>query len=257
VKPRLLLTGGWGTVGQLLQAGLRRDYRLRITDRTAPPSGPPSGSVYAEDELLVGDLLDPAFARACVRTSDVVIHLAANASPTASATEVMGNVAMGNNVFKAAAEYKVERMVIASSVHASGLDYRDGSQGISPLNTPRPCCPYGAGKVAIEALAREHHEAVGGAVSCLRLGLTGWPLREQQYAQTWLSTADLLRLVLAALDRPLGFGIYNGVSLDSATRWDTGNALADLGWQPQDRWQVDVDRLPLASDCPCQMFSVP
>ncbi|WP_425860176.1 NAD-dependent epimerase/dehydratase family protein [Arthrobacter sp. TWP1-1] len=257
MKRRLLLTGGLGTVGQLLQAELRRDYHLRITDRTAPPSGSPSGSVFAEDELLVGDLLDPAFARACVRRSDVVIHLAANASPTASATEARGNVVMAENVFKAAAEYKVERLVIASSVHANGLEYRDGSQGISPLNTSRPCCPYGAGKVAIEALAREHHEAVGGAVSCLRLGLTGWPLTEQQYAQTWLSAADLLRLVQAALDRPPGFGIYNAVSLDSATRWDTSNALSDLGWQPQDRWQVDVDRLPPAAACPCQMFSVP
>lgn len=253
MKPRLLLTGGTGTVGQLLLADLRREYRLRITAQTAPPSG----VIEPEDELLVGDLLDPAFARACVRGSAVVIHLAANASPAASPTEVMANVSMGNNMFKAAAEYKVERLVLASSVHANGLDYRDGSQGISTLNTPRPCCPYGAGKVAIEALAREHHEAVGGAVSCLRLGLTGWPLREQQYAQTWLSTADLLRLLHAALDRPPGFGIYNGVSLDSATRWDTGNALADLGWQPQDRWQVDVDHLPLASDCPCQLFSVP
>jgi uronate dehydrogenase len=253
VKPLLLLTGGTGTVGQLLLADLRRDYRLRITSQTAPKPC----VINAVDDLVIGDLQDESFARHCVDGSDVVIHLAANASPAASTGEAMGNVDMAAKLFDAATEARVACMVVASSVHASGLDYRDGAAGINPLDVPRPCCPYGASKIAVEALARLHQHAADNSVSCLRLGLTGWPLIEQQYAQTWLSTADLIRLVRAAVNRPSGFGIYNGVSVDSATRWDTDNAREDLGWTPQDRWRVDVDQLPLAPSCPCKMFSVP
>lgn len=252
MKPLLLLTGGTGIVGQLLLPGLRLDYRLRITSQTAPLPG----VIKPGDELMVGDLRDAGFARHCVEESDVVIHLAANASPAASAEEAMGNVDMAASLFDAAADAGVGRTVVASSVHASGMDYRDGAHGISPLAIPRPCCPYGASKVAIEALARLYQDAQGNAVSCLRLGLTGWALVEQQYALTWLSTEDLIRLVRAALARPAGFGIYNAVSADSATRWDTGNALADLGWSPRDRWPVNVEQLPLAVSCPCQMFSI-
>ncbi len=253
MKPLLLLTGGTGTVGRLLLHALRNSYRLRL----AADAAPQPGIADACDELLVGDLRGAAFARRCVEGSDVVIHLAANASPAASLEEAMGNVGMAANLFDAAAVSGVGRLVVASSVHASGLDYRDGVEGISPLAAARPCCPYGVGKVAVEALARLHQAASGGAVSCLRLGLVGWPLVERQYALTWLSSGDLVRLVAAALDRGPGFGIYNAVSADSATRWDLGNARADLGWVPQDRWQVAVDRLPEATACTCLMFGAP
>lgn len=255
MKPLLLLTGGIGTVGQLLLPELRRDYRLRITTQTMPDAL--SSVVDADDELLVGDLLEARFAKRCVQQSDVVIHLAANASPAASAGKALRNVDMAAKILDAAAIEGVGRLVMASSVHASGLDYRDGLAGISPLNAPRPCCPYGAGKVAIEALARLHQAKLGNAVACLRLGLTGWPLLERQYALTWLSPADLIRIVHAALARPSGFGIYNAVSADSANRWDVTNAREDLGWTPQDPWPVDVDMLPLAPACPCQLFRNP
>ncbi|MDD0859065.1 NAD-dependent epimerase/dehydratase family protein [Arthrobacter alpinus] len=137
MKPLLLLTGGTGTVGQLLLADLRFDYRLRITAQTAPLPG----VIEPGDELMVGDLRDAGFARHCVEKSDVVIHLAANASPAASAAEAMGNVDMAATLFDAAADAGVGRTVVASSVHASGMDYRDGAQGISPLAIPARAVP--------------------------------------------------------------------------------------------------------------------
>lgn len=250
VKPLLLITGGTGMVGRLLLADLRRDYRLRISAQSPPlPS-----LIDAADDLVVGDLLDHQFVRRCVAGSAAVIHLAANASPTASVGEAMANVVMAAKLFDSVREAGTACLVVASSVHATGLDYRDGTERISPRAVPRPCCPYGASKVAIEALARLHQRTARNSVSCLRLGLTGWPLKEKQYAQTWLSTADLSRLVSGALARPTGFGIYNAVSADSTSRWETDNARVDLGWTPEDRWRLDVGKLPLASSCPCQLF---
>lgn len=248
---QILLTGGTGVVGRLLIPQLRRHYRLRIVGQTPPAPD----LLQQDDEFLAGDLRDAAFAQRCVAGSDAVIHLAANASPAASAGEALCNVDMAATLFDAAVAAGVSKMVVASSVHATGLDYRDGSRAISTHNAPRPCCPYGVSKVAVEALARLHQKRMGGAVSCLRLGLTGWPLRERQYALTWLSANDLNSLVAAALARPAGFGIYHAVSADAAAVWDVGNAREDLNWEPRDSWPVEVQALPLAQSCPCLLFT--
>lgn len=247
---RLLLTGGTGVVGQLLLPRLRSRYRLRIAGLAAPEPG----ILAPQDEFVSGDLADAGFAQRCAAGSDVVIHLAANASPAASVGEALHNVQMTATLLQAAAESGTGTVVLASSVHATGLDYRDGREAINTSAAPRPCCPYGAGKVAIEGLARLHQAHTGAAVSCLRLGLTGWPLRERQYANTWLSGNDLNSLVAAALARPPGFGIYHAVSADAAAVWDVANARADLGWEPRDRWPVDVASLPPADGCPCLLF---
>lgn len=252
MKPLMLITGGTGMVGQVLLASLRTEYRLRISGLVESDTQ----VLSPDDELLLGDLKAPQFAQACADGVDAIIHLASNASPACSVGEAMGNVEMADAILSAAAIQGIPKIVIASSVHASGLDYADDKYGISTQDSPRPCCAYGASKVAIESLARLHQIEQGNSVSCLRLGLTGWPLTQQQYAHTWLSNADLFRLVGAALTRDRGFGVYNAVSLDSATRWDLENALNDLGWSPQDRWPVDVQSLPLATSCPCKMFTV-
>lgn len=210
-----------------------------------------------EDELVVGDLSDSDFCRSVVEGCQAILHLAANASPAASVGEAMGNVTMLNNLLTAAVENTVQHIVVASSVHATGLDYRDGVDGIDPAKAPRPCCPYGASKIAVEALARLHQDSQGNAVTCLRLGLTGWPLTERQYAATWLSTGDLRALFDASLNRSPGFGVYHAVSLDSAQRWNTENACEDLGWSPKDRWEVDPTQIPMATVSPCQLFHTP
>lgn len=252
MKPLLLLTGGNGTVGRLLLDHLRRSYRIRITTRS--PLDPRPSIFATEDELLVGDLADSDFCRVAVDGCNAIVHLAANASPASSVGEALVNIAMTDHLLSAAMDNNVQHIVIASSVHATGLDYRDGVSTIDPTKAPRPCCPYGASKIAIEALSRLHQDSQGNAVSCLRLGLTGWPLIEQQFAHTWFSTADLRSLVDASLNRSPGFGIYHAVSLDSAQRWNTENALADLGWAPHDRWEVDPAQLPLATSSACQLF---
>ena len=254
MKPLLLLTGGNGTVGRLLLEHLRRSYRIRVTTRTALDPRP---SIFApEDELVVGDLSDPDFCRSVVVGCHAIVHLAANASPASSVGEALGNVTMVEYLLSAARENSIHHVVIASSVHATGLDYRDGVHHIDPAMAPRPCCPYGAGKIAIEALARLHQDSQNNAVSCLRLGLTGWPLIERQFAETWFSSGDLRTLIDAALNRSPGFGIYHGVSVDSVQRWNTKNALEDLGWFPRDRWEVEPTRVPLATSSTCQLFQI-
>ncbi len=239
-------------VGRLLLEHLRSSYRIRITTRTVLEPRP--SSFATEDELLVGDLADSDFCRVVVDGCSAIVHLAANASPTSSVGEALVNITMVEHLLSAAVKNAVQHIVVASSIHATGLDYRDGVRSIDPAKVPRPCCAYGASKIAIEALSRLHQDSQGNAVSCLRLGLTGWPLVEQQFAETWLSTADLHSLIDASLNRSPGFGIYHAVSLDSAQRWNTENALADLGWAPRDRWEVDPAQLPSAASSACQLF---
>jgi len=64
--------------------------------------------------------------------------------------------------------------------------------------------------------------------------------RLRRYAATWLSHADLARLVDACLrSEHIAFGVYYGVSDNPFRFWTLDNARSDLGYWPQDAADAD------------------
>ncbi len=219
--PLVVITGGLGRVATVLLPHLRQHYRLRLIDRAIPDRAVP-----LEDgvEAQQADIGDPDAAYKVFEGADAILHLAANGSPWQSWDSVYAaNVRPTQVVLDAAAAHGVPKLVLASSVHAVGEYNRPAYWPVSPRLDPRPCCPYGLGKVVMEVLARTHADRTGASVTCLRLGLTGW-------------------------------GLTFGVSANSRNHWDITSARTELGYRPQDDSELLADRTGPASGPVCRLF---
>ncbi len=150
-----LVTGGAGFIGShLVDALVKRGARVRILDNFE--TGLRQNLSHLEDqvEIVEGDLRDPdACARACAGV-DLVFHQAALGSVPRSiadpATSIAVNVTGTANLFAAARQSGVRRVVYASSSAVYGdsgeLPKREGTEG-SPLS------PYALSKQMNEQLA--------------------------------------------------------------------------------------------------------
>jgi len=151
----VLVTGGAGFIGShLVDALLDRGARVRVLDDLSTGCRGNLSHVLGRVELLEDDLRDPeACRRACSGVS-VVFHQAALGSVPRSmkdpATTIAVNVSGTANVFAAARDAGVRRIVYASSSSVYGssptLPKREGEEG-------RPISPYALSKAMDEELA--------------------------------------------------------------------------------------------------------
>ncbi|GAB2675963.1 NAD-dependent epimerase/dehydratase family protein [Kribbella swartbergensis] len=246
-EPLVVITGGQGRVAGVVLPQLRKHYRLRLVDRSTPAA---SG-----DEVVQADIGDPDAAYRAFEGADAILHLAANSSPWQSWDSVYAaNVRPTHTVLEAAAAHAVPKIVLASSLHAVGEYNRPQYRPVDPRLDPRPCCSYGLGKVVLETLGRMHAARTGASVTCLRLGLTGWPLTERRYLGQWLSDGDAGRLVLAALNSREHYGVHFGVSANTRNHWDITSARHELGYRPEDDSEPLADRTGPSSGPVCRLF---
>lgn len=259
----VLITGAEGNIGTRLRQNLADRYELRAITRD-----PVAGLESTVADIAELDAILPAFEGA-----DAVVHLAASSTVDAAWPDVLHNNLEGTyNVFEAARRQGVRQVVFASSNHAVGMYeaegcpdiYRSRSGVMIDHRVPlRPDSLYGVSKAYGEALGRYFSEKYGLSVYCLRIGSVlpdDNPRSEQiqqgpgpfwlppmdatqrlrRYAATWMSHADLARLVDACLRAEhIRFGIYYGVSDNVYRFWSLDNAWADLGWWPQDSASVE------------------
>jgi nucleoside-diphosphate-sugar epimerase len=150
-----LVTGAAGFIGShLVDALLARGARVRALDNFS--NGRRENLAHCLDriELLEGDIRDPETCRQASRGVELVFHQAALGSVPRSmrdpGTTIQVNVAGTANVFAAARDAGVRRIVYASSSSVYGdsvqLPKREGEQG-------RPLSPYALSKVMNEELA--------------------------------------------------------------------------------------------------------
>ena len=102
----------------------------------------------------------------------------------------------------------------------------------------RPDGAYGIGKAFGEAAARYYADEHGLSTICLRIGTckaSDRPERPRDFA-TLLTHADLVRLVVAALEAPDGvrFATFYGVSANTWRFWEIEDAREAIGFEPAD-----------------------
>ncbi|HYV37996.1 MAG TPA: NAD(P)-dependent oxidoreductase, partial [Gemmataceae bacterium] len=107
--PLILVTGSSGRIGTAVVRELTaRKHNLRGFDRVPTPG---------LADCVVGDILDPAACRKAMAGVSTLIHLAATPDDVADPVkELFGpNIIGVYNVFEAAREAGVRRMIVASS----------------------------------------------------------------------------------------------------------------------------------------------
>src|SRR3954466_511694 len=225
---RVLMTGARGQIGSALRPALRANVEeLRLSDLSE------IDDLVAPETSVAADLTDfDAVARA-VDGVEVVIHLGA-VPDEAPFEQIAGpNLHGAYHVFEACRRAGVKRVVYASSSHATGM-YPVGV----PLDgsyPPRPDGLYGASKVFGEALGRMYVDRFGLSVVCLRIGSFQPRPRERRELSTWLSYADGVRLVRAAVTAGVDFGVVYGGSNNTRRWWP---ADTEIGFTPVDDAEV-------------------
>lgn len=235
----VLLTGAAGRIGTVLRGGLpERGWALRCLDVVPVPDERPG------EEQVVADVTELAAMVDAVTGVDGVVHLAGISGEATWPAVGHANIAGTYCTLEAARRAGVERVVLASSNHATGFTTRPASGLLTETQAlPRPDTYYGVAKVAMEALGSLYADRYGMDVVCLRIGSASPEPTTLRMLATWLSPADTVSLVDAALTAPSpGFAVVWGVSANTRNWWDLAAARA-LGYEPEDDAEVYAEAL--------------
>lgn len=223
---RLLITGAGGTVGTLLRDGLRGlAAETRLLDIRRVDAGP-------GEDFIEGDVADLELARRAIAGCEACVHLAGIPVEAPFDKTLRANIEGTWSIFEAARLEDCDRVVFASSNHATG--FYPITRRIGPEDPVRPDSYYGVSKVFGEALASMYHDKFGLRVACIRIGSALPRPLDERHLSTWISPADLTRLVTACLTSPdLGFAIVYGSSANRRGWWDLDSGRR-LGYEPRD-----------------------
>ncbi|MEU5740779.1 NAD(P)-dependent oxidoreductase [Streptomyces tendae] len=224
----VLLTGAAGGLGTLMRELLPgHGYRLRLLDLRP---------VEGEPDAIVADLADRDALREAVQGVDAIIHLAGISLEASFDKILAANIEGTYNLYEAAREEGVGRIVFASSNHAVGYTPRpQGDDPLIPVETPRrPDTFYGLSKCFGEDLAQLYWDKHGIETVSVRIGSCFPEPTSVRMLSVWMSPADGARLFHAALTAvDVGHTVVHGSSANTRLWWDLTSARA-LGYEPQD-----------------------
>jgi UDP-glucose 4-epimerase len=205
VSPRVLVTGGAGTIGAAVVRRLVRDpgWEVRVADLDEPPQW-----IREACEVVTGDLRSGEVAREAMAGCTHAIHLAAIVGGIRNFHELPFtllemNTGLYNGVFRAALEERVERLVYVSSSMVFERVDRFPTREEDVHDTPIPDSAYGFSKLAGEVYCRALHDEHGLPYTICRpfnaYGPGELPAGEPGIAHL---VPDLIRKVLSG-QRPL------------------------------------------------------
>ncbi len=225
---RIVFTGAAGGIGTMTRPLLAKLYPgLVLSDRVKPANLLPS------EKFVAADLTKPAEVAALVKGAHSVIHLGGHSVEGTWDQILNANIIGCYNLFEAAREAGVKRVIFASSNHAIGFYPRRKKIGTDV--TVRPDSRYGVSKAFGEALGSLYSDKHGIGVTCLRIGNVGPTPLDVRRLSIWVSPQDLVQLFQIGLEHPdIRFEIFYGASDNEASWWDNSRAVR-LGYRPKDK----------------------
>src|SRR5699024_794644 len=205
---RIVITGSSGSLARDVIPGLLNEgHDVHGVDRIRPEniefgiresSGRAIGRYSYSQLELVESQRDEVLRE--FSWADAIIHLAGIPLEDSWENLSVANVNATHLVCSAAVECGVGRVVLASSIHVTGLTpipYENKRR--KPKIPSNPNTLYGLSKVALEGLGKYFAEQHGLEVVALRIcSRMAKPLMTR-HLSTWLSPADATRLCLAAV----------------------------------------------------------
>ena len=225
---RIIITGSRGSLGKILQKELQDVFDLVCIDKK-PDS----------EEIIALDIAnDYEKFRNILKGNDVIIHLAWDTlEDFPSENIVQQNKVMAENVYRAAVENNISRVIVASSVHVNDYSKVPTGTYLSSKSECWPDAPYGATKIYIEHLGRYYSRKHGLEVICIRLG--GVNKRNEirfnedpLYDKVLLYKEDFVQLIRMCIEVkkvPDNFAVFYAVSNVKGRVHVLDNFL---GWKP-------------------------
>ena len=222
----ILLTGASGALGRQITKGLgARGWTLRLTDINPFPDPLPANASFAAADLNDGVAI-LRLAEGC----GTILHFGGT-SVDRPFEEVLGPNIRGLYHIYEAARRERARVVFASSNHSIGFHER--SERLDHDTQFRPDSYYGLSKAYGELMGRLYWDKHGVESVSVRIGSCFPEPVEARMLSTWLSYADLVRLMeRCVLADRVGCAVIWGASANSRTFWGK-DAREQLGWAPQ------------------------
>lgn len=236
-RRKVLLTGAGGDIGTAFREYSGDTYDMRLAGRSEIPLR--DGERADVVSLDVADL--DACQRACTGI-DTVVHLAADRSMQAEFYDSLleNNIKGVYNIYRAARDQGVRRVIFASSVNAvvgSPDDYQAHTSSV-----PVPGNVYGVSKVFGEAIGAYFNAVEGLGGFAIRIGAFQMSLDDGsgtvpqgKWLSMYVSPRDLCQLITLCIESEHdGFHIVHGLSNNAFPFMDISTTRALLGYAPED-----------------------
>jgi len=227
---KLVLTGAAGRLGSYLREPLSKMATSLVSTDLAEDIG----TLHERETYIKADLASLDDMMKVLEGADMVVHFGAYVDEGPFEKLLGPNFVGAYNIWEAAYQHKLRRVVYASSIHAVGMYPKNEFIGTDVPH--RPDTFYGLAKCFAEDLGRMYWEKRGLESVHMRIlsCLSYEGVNNSRALGSWLSYGDLVQLVTRCIDTPAtGFSVIYGVSDNDRAPVDNSNA-SHLGYKPVD-----------------------
>ncbi len=224
---KIILTGAGGRLASYLRKPLSKLCdNLVSTDRIDK-----IGNLNHNENYIKAELEDFDKINKILQNADMVVHFGGYPDEYPFEDILKSNIIGCYNVWEAAKNNNLKRVVYASSIHAVGMYPKNKCLDIDVPH--RPDSYYGLAKCFAEDMARLYWDKKQLETVCLRILSCAKPTNPRSIG-TWLSYDDLIHLVERSITTPVtGFSIIYGVSNNDRTPVDNSKS-SFIGYRPKD-----------------------
>ena len=250
---KIVLTGAAGRLGSYL----REPLTALADELVSSDIVDEIGVLYAGESYQRADLAKLDDVRSLLKGAEMVVHFGAIGDERPFETLLGPNFVGAYNVWEAAYQQNVRRVIYASSIHAVGMHKKTDFIGIDAPH--RPDTFYGLAKCFAEDLASLYWDKRGLESVCMRI-MSCAQVTNTRALGSWLSYGDLIHLVETSISTPVtGFSVVYGVSNNDRVPVDNSKA-SFLGYRPKDNAEQFANKIlgeapqadPLDSGQMCQ-----